>query len=186
MAKLDRATPLAGTGLERAGLCVAENTGLGLIRLQAFHRRPGAVEELTARLGIEPPGPGSLRSERDRQWFWSAPGEWLIAIPAGTEDAVLGALRAQLDGLFVVLSAITDSQVALDITGEAVREVLARGSTVDFHPASFGAGNCVLTRFAGVPVMLASPGRGEQILLFADRSLARYLLDWFEAASIDC
>lgn len=186
MDNLNRATPLAGTELERAGLCVAQNTGLGLLRLQTFHRKPGAVDELTARLGIEPPGPGSLRGDGGRQWFWSAPGEWVIAVPVGTQDAELDALRAQLDGLFVVLSVITDSRVALDISGESVREVLARGSTVDFHPASFGAGNCVLTRLAGVPVMLACPERGEQVLLFADRSLARYLLDWFEAASIDC
>lgn len=186
MDKLARCAVLGSAALDCGQLRVAQNSRLGLIRLQTFHRNPGAVDNLASRLGVELPGPGGLRGDRERRWFWSAPGEWVIAVQAGTEEAVLAGLRAQLDGLFAVLSIMSDSRVVLDIAGASAREVLARGSTVDFHPASFGAGSCVLTRFAGVPAMLACPEGGEEVLLFADRSLARYLLDWFEAASAEC
>ncbi len=186
MDNLARRTVLASATLEREQFRVTENSALGLIRLQTFHRKPGAVDHLAARLGAPLPGPGTTRAGQDRQWFWSAPGEWVIAVRAGTEDVVLAELRAQLDGLFAVLSVMTDSRIVLDVGGASAREVLARGSTVDFHPSRFGAGSCVLTRFAGVPAMLACPYGGDVILLFADRSQARYLLEWFEAASVDC
>ena len=98
-------------------------------------------------------------------------------------------------GLFAVLVTPREEEPQIDVTmanvfvpfpGASAREVLSRGSTVDFHPTRFGAGSCVLTRFAGVPAMLACPYGGDVILLFADRSQARYLLEWFEAASVDC
>ena len=176
---------LGGEELVRSQFSVKEHTGLGLIRLQTFHRKPGAVDDLSHLLGVELPGPGETLADQNRQWFWSAPGEWIVAVYTGTEREVISALQEKLDGLFVVLSLISDSRVTLNVTGSAARDVLARGSTVDFHPASFGAGRCINTRLAGVPVMLACSVGGESFLLFADRSVGHYLLEWFEAASGD-
>jgi hypothetical protein len=42
---------------------------------------------------------------------------------------------------------------------------------------------CINTRLAGVPVMLSCSAGGESFLLFADRSVGHYLLDWFHAVS---
>jgi sarcosine oxidase subunit gamma len=143
------------------------------------------VESLSQRLGIALPAAGETVAEHGTQWFWSAPGEWVIAVPAGAESDTARALQEKLDGLFVVLSVMTDSRVVLDVSGEGARNVLARGSTVDFDPASFSIGQCLSTRFAGVPVMIARSEAGV-FLVFADRSVAAYLLDWFGAASIAC
>jgi sarcosine oxidase subunit gamma len=143
------------------------------------------VESLSQRLGVALPAAGETVAEHGRQWFWSAPGEWVIALPAEAESDTARALQEKLDGLFVVLSVMTDSRVVLHVCGEGARNVLARGSTVDFHPASFSIGQCLSTGFAGVPVMIAQPEAGV-FLLFADRSVAAYLLDWFGAASIAC
>ena len=185
MDNLARETVLAGGELNRPHFTVKEHSGLGLIRLQTFHRTPGAVANLNSSLGVELPGPGETQADQNRQWFWSAPGEWVVAVHAGTEGEVIDMLREKLDGLFVVTSVMSDSRVVLDIAGQAARDIMARGSTVDFHPASFGAGRCLNTRLAGVPVMVACSSGGESFLLFADRSVGDYLLQWFGAASSD-
>jgi sarcosine oxidase subunit gamma len=170
----------------RDGFHVAEETRLGLIRLQVFHRKLQAVENLSEGLEISLPGPGEIVTTQGMQWFWSAPGEWTIAVPAGTECEVVNSLQAKLDGLFIVLGVITDSRVVLELSGRCVREVLARGSTVDFHPSRFGAGQCLNTRFARLSVMLACPDGGDRILLFADRPVLTWLKRWLWTASVDC
>lgn len=185
MAELAAITPLQGRGLSQAQFSVRENSDYGLIRLQTFHRKAGQVENLSLQLGLALPGPGAMLAGGELQIFWSAPGEWVIAVPRGDERAALMELQAKLDGMLAVLSVMTDSRVALQLGGQQLRTILARGSSADFHPASFAEGRCLTTRFAGVPVMLvALPG--EECMLCADRSVAAYLLDWFSAASRDC
>ena len=185
MDNLARESVLCGAQVARDQFNVKEHTGLGLIRLQTFHRKSGAVAELCQSLGVELPGPGETAADQNRQLFWSAPGEWIVAVHAGTERDAISNLQAKLDGLFAVVSLMTDSRVVLDLTGSTALDILARGSTVDFHPASFGAGRCINTRLAGVSVMLACSAGGESVLLFADRSVGPYLLEWLEAASAE-
>jgi sarcosine oxidase subunit gamma len=176
---------LQGGSLSRKYFTVRENTDCGLIRLQTFHRRAGQVDNVSAQLGLALPGPGAALDSGDMQLFWSAPGEWVIVVPRGSERARLMELQAKLDGLFAVLSVMTDSRVTLQLGGAQLRTVLARGSSVDFHPSAFTVGRCLSTRLAGVPVMLVVRP-WEEYLLFADRSVAAYLLDWLQAASRDC
>jgi len=185
MAELPAITALQGKGFSRARFSVREINNCGLIRLQTFHRKAGQVDNLSMQLGLALPGPGAMLADGEQQLFWSAPGEWVIAVPRGSERAALMELQSKLDGLLAVQSVMTDSRVVLQLGGQQLRAVLARGSSADVHPTSFAEGRCLTTRFAGVPVMLvALPG--EECLLFADRSVAAYLLDWFEAASRDC
>jgi sarcosine oxidase subunit gamma len=186
---MDRpASPLVldDSTIARDGFDVFEKIGLGLIRLQVFSRKADAVVLASERLGMSLPNAGKIATRQQEQWFWSAPGEWLIAVPEDAEMEVVNSLRAKLDGLFAVLSVITDSQVVLELSGQCLREVLARGSTVDLHPSRFGEGQCLNTRFAAVSVMLACPGAADPILLFADRTVATYLNRWLRAASADC
>ncbi|MEM1111577.1 MAG: sarcosine oxidase subunit gamma family protein [Pseudomonadota bacterium] len=182
-----RESVLAGHELARERFSVRENTSLGLIRLQAFHRKAGNVDAVARQLGLPLPRPCQSARDEDMQLFWSAPGEWILASPAGSEREIAQLLQSRLDNsALAVTSVVTDSRVTLELGGAAVRDVLARGSTLDFHPSQFGAGRCVTTRFAGIPAMLTYPEGGEGFLLFADRSLGHYLLDWFAAASADC
>lgn len=185
MAEMAAITPLHGRGLSRTQFSVRESSDYGLIRLQTFHRRAGQVDNLSRQLGLALPCPGTILASDELRIFWSAPGEWVIAVPRGSERVKLTELQARLDGMFTVLSVMTDSRVVLQLGGEQLRTILARGSSSDFRPSSFAEGRCLTTRFAGVPVMLVELPR-EECLLFADRSVATYLLDWFRAASRDC
>lgn len=185
MANLAATIRLHSKAVFRTGFNVEQNNDFGLIRLQTFHRRVGLVDKVAAKLGMDLPGPGEIVGSGELRIFWSAPGEWMIALPAGSEYDRLSELQSKLDGLFVVLTLMTDSRVAMNLGGKKVRDILARGSSVNFHPADFGINRCLSTRFAGVPVMLVGLP-GNEFLLFACRSVATYLFDWFQAASRDC
>ncbi|MFO7553506.1 MAG: glycine cleavage T C-terminal barrel domain-containing protein, partial [Haliea sp.] len=178
-------SPLAGgSGIARPGFRLREETGIELLRLQVFHRGEGQVEALASALNTALPGPGIAHWQGARSWLWCAPGDWLLAVPVGTGAAELAVLRAAAGELPAVASAITDSRVLFRLGGTRLRDVLARGTTLDLHPQQFGDRQCAVTRFAGVSVLLLT--EGDEMLLLACRTLAVYLLQWFRAASLDC
>ena len=182
MLNLASASPLEKSAIRKIQL--SENTALGLIRFQIFNRGQNTVENFERQLKMQFPSSGEITSEGNMRLFWCSPGEWIITVPVGTEQDVIDALNLKLNGLVAVLKTVTDSQTILELYGKSAREVLSRGSTADFCPARFGSGQCLNTRFAGVPAMLACPENDEKILLLVDRSLADYLMAWFHAASI--
>ena len=58
-----------------------------------------------------------------------------------------------------------------------MRNVLAKGSTIDFHPARFAPGTVVGTQFAHVSAFLHCV-RDDQVDVYAARSFAQYLYEW--------
>ena len=182
MTSLASAPPLEKLTIRKIQL--AENTAMGLIRFQSFDHRDDSVEKLEQQLKIQLPSPGEIISEGSMHLFWSGPREWIISVPAGTEQDVIDRFKAELNGLLAVFTAISDSQVVLELSGESARELLSRGSTVDFCPTRFGRGRSLNTRFAGVSAMVACPEDDEKFLLIVDRSLANYMIVWSRAASV--
>lgn len=181
--------PASGSLLQpivRDGFRAAERTDLGLISLQVHggHAQPDPA--IGERIGRVPPAPCTHAAADGAQWFWSAPAEWLIAVAAGAEQEYCEFLEQRLAGLVFAANIASDSSMVLALSGERVREVLARGSTVDFDSSSFAVGACVVTRFAGLRTLIACVQAVDGMLLIADRSAAHYLATWLEAASRDC
>ncbi|MEQ8263872.1 sarcosine oxidase subunit gamma family protein [Pseudohaliea sp.] len=177
--------PEEGRVLRRAGFTAAERT-VGLVRVQIFSRATEAEARFSEQLQLRLPGPRQAIEAEGMQWCWSAPGEWVVSVPVGTEAVVIESLRSRCGDFFAVLNVITDSRVCLHLSGTNVRELLARGCTVDFHPDSFCVGHCASTRFADIPVMVLRPGEDGDFLLYVDSSYGDYLFKWLEAASRDC
>ena len=186
MASLAAHSALQIQSLIRDEFSVREIADSGLIRLQTFHRGVGSVENVAEALGMSLPGPGEVLASDAITVYWSSPGEWIIRVPIGSEQEQLVSLQSRFEGLFAVVTLMTDSRVTLELSGVMARDVLARGSSVDFHPSVFGNNRCLSTRLAGVPIMLAHSAQHDTYLLFACRSTAHYLLDWFLASSEDC
>lgn len=184
MAELAINSPLAGVAIDRRQFRLREDCGYDLIRVQAFHRGEGQIEALASALNTKLPGPGIAHQHGARLWLWCAPGDWVVAVPVGTGATELAVLRSAAEELFAAATAMTTSRVVLRLGGARVRDVLARSTTLDLHPWHFRSHSCAVTRRAGAPVLLLA--EGDDVLLFACRSLAVYLLDWFRAVSRDC
>ena len=150
----------------------------GLIRLQLFSRGADLTETLSETLKLVLPENGCIQSSDDNTLFWSAPSEWVIATNRDTEEELAKNLSKRLVNSSSAATVITDSRIVLRLYGPLARQLLSKGSAVDFHPSVFKMGNCVTTKFAQIPIMIVQLNEDDEFLLFADRSLAAYLLDW--------
>jgi len=195
MASLKPVSPLASLSkmarvpLQGRTICIEEVRDYGLIRLQVFSRGsvPGrgseSTESLSILLGEALPDACQLLPFAKGYAFWTAPGEWIIAVPAGSEIPQSAQCDECLTDVLHAVTIMTDSRLVLRISGAEARQLLAKCSAVDFHPSVFGLGRCVITKFARLPVMITQPTKAEDFMIFVDRSQASYLWEWLEDAA---
>ncbi len=98
--------------------------------------------------------PGRWSSGRGVAFHWCG-HEQYYAIAEGLSDGALyGELRMALDGIASV-SDQSHGRVMLRIAGPKARQVLAKGSPVDWHPRAFPVGAAAVTQMAHVGVHAA-------------------------------
>jgi sarcosine oxidase, subunit gamma len=150
--------------------------------------RLGAVgPDVSARLGVDlPTAPNTWVPTEDGRAIWLGPDEWLLTSTAETPEELEERLRTVLvphGGAAVDVSA---QRIGLRLTGERVRDVLARGCALDLHPRVFGRGACAQTTLglAGV-VLLALSDDGSDHAVLVRSSFAGYLADWLLDAALE-
>jgi sarcosine oxidase subunit gamma len=117
-----------------------------------------------------------LRNEKP-----SIAGRLERAAPTGRLES--GAPGPASAGAGAVLVDITDGIAAFEMHGPAVRDLLAQGCGLDFHPRSFPPGHCARTRFAQIAVLIDCLDE-LRFVLYVSRSYAHYLQSWLiDAAS---
>ena len=118
-----------------------------------------------------------------RRAFWLGPDEWLlIAESADVAGELRRRLRANLAGQFHSLVDLTGALAALRLGGPSVRDLLAKGCTLDFHPRVRKAGQCAQTSLAKASVLIAILDPAPTFELFVRASFADYLASWLECA----
>ncbi|MEU8656666.1 sarcosine oxidase subunit gamma [Actinoplanes philippinensis] len=100
------------------------------------------------------------------------PDEFLVVGPPGAEDRLLAEYR----GPEVSVVDVSAQRTALDLSGPAVRELLAFGCSIDLHPRAFAIGDCAQTVLAHTPVVVQRRESGFRILVRA--SFAAHLAAW--------
>lgn len=108
--------------------------------------------------------------------YWLAPGEWLVAVNAGTEDELEARLRRALDGAGAVVD-VSAGYVRYKLRGPAAAELLMKACPYDFDRRTFGPGRCVQTAFAKTTALVAG-GEDESFDLAIRRSYADYFERW--------
>jgi len=185
MDKLVARSALGAWGILRPGIEAMECSAQALLRVQVQARTAEQLDTAVCSLAGVPPAPGEVRGHGSQHWFWTAPGNWLIATPEQEAPALLRTLRESLCAQLAAVDVVTDSRLQLEFRGRNVRELFSRASTLDFHPDAFPVRGCALCRFAGIQVLLACPQQEGDFLLIAERTAAHYLGQWLEAASVD-
>ncbi len=182
MTELAWQDPLRGGAVAREGFHLAAAEDLGFVRLQLVAGDRDAVARAEAALGHGLPETGRVDDGKGYRVAARAPGDWLLIAAVDETVSLREILGSALTECTAAVTAATEGQLVLRLTGPARGRVLARGTTLDL--GRLAPGQCAATRFAGVPVFLVP--EAEAMLLFADRSLAVYLRDWCDAASADC
>lgn len=156
---------------------------LGMIRLQGPAGDAEFLDEVEQAV-IPIPAYGKISTNADMSCLWLTPKEWLIVTPAGGEDDVLTALAPVLQERVALATMITDSRLALEISGSCAAELLSKGCALDLHRSKFEVGHAAITRFAKTVAMIARL-QHDRYQLYVDRSHARYTWEWLVDAATE-
>ncbi len=155
----------------------------GLVRLQVFNRLPNAHQSVETSLGFSLPATGQVLQLPEATAYGVGPCRWIFKVAAGTQHSFAQQLDSMLAESLAVVTVISDSRIVITLRGASVREVVARGTSVDLHPDRFCSDMCASTRFASVSALIVCGSRGDELVLIADATHADYLRCWLEAAS---
>ncbi len=118
--------------------------------------------------------------------LWLGPDEWLVTSTAEAPEELEARVRAAVVPLGGSAADVSAQRITLRLTGERVRNVLAKGCAIDLHPRVFGRGMSAQSTLglAGV-VLLALTDAGDDYLVLVRSSFAGYLADWLLDAALE-
>ena len=140
-----------------------------------------------SRLGVDlPKAPNTWVPAGTGRAVWLGPDEWLLSSTTETPEELEGRVRAAVLPLGGTAADVSAQRIGLRLTGSRVRDVLAKGCSIDLHPRVFGRGSSAQTTLgqAGV-VLLALSDAGDDHLLLVRSSFAGYLADWLLDAALE-
>lgn len=170
---LDASSP--GEQRPGKGLALCEVMPYQMLLLSAYQTAESdrAFQEAT---GLAPPSVGRERTDARVAWLWHGPGRLLrVAYDAGAvldpadARACFGASHAVVD--------LSDARTVVRLSGEAARQTLAKGCTLDLRPTVFAAGCVALTALAHLAVVLHA--RDDDVIdIYWTRSYAQAGVEW--------
>jgi sarcosine oxidase subunit gamma len=155
-----------------------------IIRVQSWNSEALVPPAITEVLGVAwPQKTGTVASGR-AYVLCLGPTDWLVL--AVDPDAILWVHRlsaAFQDSTFRVIN-VSDALVRIQLEGPEVRDLLAKGCSLDLHPPLFPPGRAARTRFAGMPVIVRCTDACSFELLVT-QSYADFLLSWLADAELE-
>ncbi|WP_222266534.1 sarcosine oxidase subunit gamma [Modestobacter marinus] len=150
--------------------------------------RLGAVgPEVRTHLGVDlPTAPNTWVPADAGRAVWLGPDEWLLSSTTETPEELEARVRAAVLPLGGSATDVSAQRIGLRLTGARVRDVLAKGCSIDLHPRVFGRGSSAQTSLgqAGV-VLLALSDAGDDHVVLVRSSFAGYLADWLLDAALE-
>lgn len=115
--------------------------------------------------------------------YWLGPDEWLVS--ARPESKVAQRLRSALRGMTASLNVLNGGLLQLNLRGNAGRDLLAKGCTIDLHAAAFAPGQCAQTGLAKSAALIALMDDTPSFNLIVRRSFAEYIALWLQHAGAE-
>ena len=166
-----------------ANITLTIRSDLGHIILRGDGDNAAFVAAAEKALGQPLPIAPNTISKGGRDVHWLGPNEWLILAGINEVASIETALGAELAEIHSAVNVLSGGQVAMSLAGSRVRELLAKGCTIDFHPRRFTQGMCAQSGLAKASVLIALPGDDGAFTLVVRRSFSDYLLHWLSNAA---
>ena len=145
---------------------------------------PMATAELLSKhfnLAITPTPNRAVMAD-DLTVLWHGPGQWLIVrvprMPPLADELV------RLCGESAPVVDLGHARSGLRFAGEGVRDLLARGTSIDLRPARFPPGACALTALGKINALLHAVAP-ETIDVYVPRSYGQAFVEWLRHAARD-
>jgi sarcosine oxidase, subunit gamma len=152
-----------------------ERPFLDLVNVRGDANDAAFVAAFEAALGCPPPArPNTVARGTACDVLWLGPDEWLVrssgAVAAGGLE---GTLTRALDGLYAAAVDVGSGYTVVEVSGERVRDVLARGCPLDLHPRVLGVGQCAQSHYFKASIVLVPTGE-QAFEIVVRRSFADY------------
>ena len=154
----------------------------GMITLRGELASAELQKAVKAATGLAVPGQRGADFENDSGVAWMSPDELMLFVRYGDVADKLAHLEKTLSGTHYLAVDVSDARAMFGLSGEAVREVIAKLCPVDIAPGMFGPGEIRRTRMAQVPAAIWMPAEG-QMRVVCFRSVARYVFDLLKDAA---
>ena len=159
-------------------LHLQERKALTAIQVLAFASQYEAAAAAIGKiLKIEcPVTPGLCNANEHTQVAWNGPNSWMIIASDEAAKRKPGGLLKSLQKAVGDIAAVVDQshgRCGLRLSGKHARRVMAKNTSIDLHPLSFGPGQCALTAVAHMSALVIQVDDEPSYDLFVARSLAR-------------
>lgn len=165
------------------GFLLAEVPFLGKLLLQGDPRDKPFSDPVGLALGFPLPRMANTSVKKDVLCLWLSPSSWLMVTEEGRETALLATLAEKTKGQNAAVSDVSDLYTALHLEGAHVRDVLAKGMSIDLHPSAFPPRKAARTLLAGSPVILYHAEDATRFEIYVDSSEADYVWNWLLTAA---
>lgn len=145
------------------------------------------ASDIEAATGVALPlEPNRWNCDGDRAAIWLGPDEWLFVAPDGEAESMEQAIRAaRPNDPWLSLVDVSHNYASVLLSSPRIRDLLAKGCTLDLHPRAFGPGDCAQTVLAKTRVLLRAVDDGKSIELWIRNSFACYTMHWLLDASAE-
>jgi sarcosine oxidase, subunit gamma len=156
MAELLNVAPLAlREPPQGLGVIMREIAGRGMIDLRgscADKKFLGAVKKA---LGFDlPKAPRTSASWGDMKALWLSTDQWLILCAEAKASDVMSALRSELGAIHSLAVDVSAMRAIIRVEGDAARETLMKGSSLDLLGGGYAPGTVRRMRFAEIAALL--------------------------------
>lgn len=139
------------------------------------------AEILTGLAGVCLPATPKIVRGRKMDLVWSGHSQWLLV----SEQAGSVSQVAQELSEFAAVSDQSDARAVLRVSGDNVRDVLAKGCMIDLHPRVFQAGDTALTSIAHIGVQIWQLDDVPTYEIAVARSMAGSFWSWMQASTAE-
>ncbi len=156
MSDLQFESALAHVGVP-SGLCIEmrEIADRGMIDLRGAASDKKFLAAVKAELGIDLPKLARTSvSWGEIKVLWLSTDQWLILCPRAKAITLQNALRKSLGAIHSLVVDVSDMRTIIRIEGEATRQVLMKGSSLDFLSDDYKPGTIRRLRFAEIGALV--------------------------------
>ncbi|WP_431824346.1 sarcosine oxidase subunit gamma [Burkholderia sp. F1] len=154
-----------------------ERPFLDLVNVRGELSDPAFVAAFERVVGCRPPAaPNTVARAAEYDVLWLGPDEWLARSNGPVQAGVLEAALAEaVQGSYAAAVDVGSGYTVVEVSGERVREVLARGCPLDLHPRQLKAGQCAQSHYFKAGVVLVPTG-DDTFEIVVRRSFADYFI----------
>lgn len=162
------------------GMAAAEGASPQLMMLRVGRGDDATIAAIGAAAGITLSDQPNVVAGSGSRAIWMGPQEWML-VDYGRDSA---ALEAAAQGATVLANDVSAGRYVVAATGSAIRDLLAKGTSLDLHQRLFAAGSSAMTLFAQVPVVIECRN-ADEFWMYFDTSYRAYVRRWFEDAVVE-